>query len=317
MHIKYLFLSAAIVLFLPACDTQTVAQTGIPQPPPVSMERTGYLSSKKLDETSGMQASHAHSGDFFVHNDDGKPRIYVIDQTGKDLGKLAIKPAKNKDWEDITSVPVGAGRWLVAGDIGDNFAKRKHITLYFVEEPQPDQDGNYSGRLQVEHKLQLTYPDGPRDCEAMSYDPLGKQILFLTKRDKPSHIYAVDLQTALEQDEAELEFLGTLTVLRPPTISDRAKWGGRTEWISQPTGFDISPDGTEAAIITYRSLYRYRREADENWLTALQRKPEEVVGPPAKQNEAVTYSTDGNSIFVVTEKQPAPIYRFQFVDDEG
>jgi len=312
MQIRILFLSAAFLLLLSACDIQTDEQAEISPPPPVSMERTGYLSAKKLDETSGMQASYAHGGDLFVHNDDGKPRIYVIDQSGKDLGKLAVKLAKNKDWEDITSVPVGAERWLVAGDIGDNFAKRKHITLYFVEEPQRDEDGSYSGRLDVEHKLELTYPDGPRDCEAMSYDPLGKQILFLTKRDKPSHIYAVDLQTALNEDEAELEFLGTLTVLRPPTISDRAKWGGRTEWISQPTGFDISPDGTEAAIITYRSLYRYRREADEDWLTALQRKPEEVVGPPAKQNEAVTYSTDGNSIFVVTEKQPAPIYRFNF-----
>ena len=44
----------------------------------------------------------------------------------------------------------------------------------------------------------------------------------------------------------------------------------------------------------------------------LQGKPEEVVGPPAVQNEAVAYSIDGRSIYVTTEKLPAPVYRFEF-----
>jgi len=304
----------AVCALLVACDAQIDNSSSNITPPPVLLEKTGSIEAAKLIEASGLQASYSHKGDFFSHNDDGKPEVFVIGENGNDRGKMTLKPGKNKDWEDITSVPVDDGRWLVIGDIGDNGSKRKHITLHFTKEPSPGKHGRYSGRLEREHKVELTYPDGARDCEAMSYDPVSRQILLLTKRDKPARLYAIDLQTALGEKEAELKFLGTITAFRPPTVKDRAKWGGRTEWISQPTGLDISADGTEAVVISYRSLYRFHRQEGEDWITAMQRKPQEVVGPPAPQNEAVAYSVDGKSIFVTTEKLPAPVYRFQFMD---
>lgn len=300
-----------VLMILSSCDKQSVNQAD-ETTAPVSITRTGWLASNKLNEASGMQASFSRDGDFFVHNDEGRPVIYAIDETGADVGLVTIVPAKNKDWEDITSVPVDDGRWLVVGDIGDNWSKRKSIKLYFVEEPQTGKNDRYAGRIDLKHWLSLTYPDGPRDCEAMAYDPVGKQILLLSKRDKPPRLYAVDLETALSQDQAKLKFLGTTSPLRSPTPSNRHQWGGRTDWISQPTGFDISADGFEAVVITYRSLYRYRRQPGEDWLTAMQRKPEEVVGPPAVQNEAIAYSVDGKSIYVTTEKRPAPMHRVVF-----
>ena len=312
MKTKTMLMMAVCCPLLLACDPQTDTRSAQPEPQPVVLKRTGHLDADELDEASGLQASHSYDGDYFTHNDDGKPEIFMIDESGNDLGKMAVERAKNKDWEDITSIPVTDGRWLVAGDIGDNSSNRKYITLYFAKEPSPGANERYSGRLDMEHRLDLTYPDGPRDCEAMSYDPVGKQILLLSKRDHPARLYAVDLETALNEHQAELEFLGTIHRFRPPTQADRFKWKGRTDWISQPTGLDISNDGNEAVIITYRSLYRYHRKEGEDWLTAMQRKPEEVVGPPAPQNEAVAYSIDGKSIFVVTEKHPAPVYRFQF-----
>jgi hypothetical protein len=304
------------IFLLAACDRQAGQESAESEPLPVSMERTGWLASDEIMEASGMQASHARLGDFFIHNDEGEPVLYAIDESGADLGSVTIVPAKNKDWEDITSVPVANGRWIVVGDIGDNQAKRKSVKLYFVEEPITGEHDRYSGRLDLKHTLRLTYPDGPRDCESMAYDPVGDQILFLSKRDKPARLYAVDLETALTEASAQLTFLGNIAKLRPPESNDRFKFGGRTDFISQPTGFDISADGTEAAVITYRSLYRYRRHPDEDWLSALQKKPDEVVGPPAVQNEAISYSADGKAIYVTTEKKPAPIYRFKFTDEE-
>lgn len=316
MHIKSTrHISLIALLLLSACDSRTENQSTETVSLPVSLEQTGWLASNKLNEASGLQASYSRPGDFFVHNDEGKPVIYAVDETGADLGLVTIVPAKNKDWEDITSVPVDGGRWIVAGDIGDNWAKRKSIKLYFAEEPEPGKDDRYAGRLELKHRLDLTYPDGPRDCESMSYDPVGQQILLLSKRDKPPRLYAIDLETALTQQFAELEFLGTTSALRPPTPRDQFHWGGRTDWISQPTGFDISADGKQAVVITYRSLYRYRRQENEDWLTAMQRKPDEVVGPPAVQNEAIAYSVDGKTIYVTTEKRPAPMHRIEFTDD--
>ncbi len=310
-----LYLIPIALLLLASCNSQNGNQSAETGSLPVSIERTGWLVSSSLTEASGLQASYSREGDFFVHNDDGRPDIYAIDATGTDLGMVTIVPARNKDWEDITSVPVDGGRWIVAGDIGDNQARRKFIKLYFAEEPKPGKNDRYAGQLELKHWLLLTYPDGPRDCESMAYDPVGNQILLLSKRDKPPRLYAVDLETALTQESAELEFLGKTSGLRPPTPGDRAHWGGRVDWISQPTGFDISADGSEAVVVTYRSLYRYRRLEGEDWLSALQRKPEEVVGPPTVQNEAVAYSIDGKAIYVTTEKRPAPLYSIEFNGD--
>ncbi len=307
-----LLIPAFALLLLSACDPQAQQKTTPKAPPPVVIERTGYLDADELNEASGLQASFSHAGDFFVHNDDGPTVLYAIDETGNDLGVVSIDPARNKDWEDITSVPVGDGRWLVAGDIGDNFARRKYISLYFAEEPQPDKDGRYDSQQMLKHRLDLTYPDGPRDCESMAYDPVGERILLLSKRDKPARLYAIGLQTALQESQAELTFLGTIHKLRPPSAADKASWGGQLDWISQPTGMDISADGTEAVVITYRSLYRFQRRGDEDWFSAMQRQPTEVVGPPGPQNEAVAYSSDGKSVFVTTEKRPSPVFRFEF-----
>lgn len=315
MHIKKTQGMLFLTLFaLASCDAQTDKQPTETEILPITMERTGWLSADELMEASGMQASHGHEGDFFVHNDEGEPVLYAIDETGADHGSVLIVPAKNKDWEDITSVPVADGRWLVVGDIGDNKAKRKSIKLYFVEEPETGEHDRYSGRLDLKHSVKLRYPDGPRDCESMAYDPVDNQILLLSKRDTPARLYAVDLETALTEGKAELNFLGVIAKLRPPTSRDRFQWGGRTDYISQPTGFDISPDGSQAVVITYRSLYRFRRKPGEDWLTVLQRKPDEYVGPPSIQNEAISYSADGKSIYVTTEKRPAAIFRFEFVD---
>jgi hypothetical protein len=315
MHSKNLLLGACLTLYLlPGCEQERGSDKGADDTSPVTVELTGYLAAGALLEASGLQASHARAGDFFVHNDEGEPDLYAIDERGTHLGQVSIVPAKNRDWEDLAAVPVEGGRWIVAGDIGDNWAKRDSIKLYFADEPRTGASDRYSGFVNLRHWLELTYPDGPRDCESMAYDPVDDRILLLSKRDKPPRLYAIGLEAALTKNQAELEFLGTVHPLRPPTLEDRAQWRGRTDWISQPTGMDISPDGLEAMVLTYRSLYRFRRKQGEDWLSALQRQPDEMIGPPAPQNEAVAYSVDGKSVFVTTEKLPAPVYKVVFND---
>ena len=113
-----------------------------------------------------------------------------------------------------------------------------------------------------------------------------------------------------------MEFLGPMASLRRPTRADREYFGGRTDFISQPTGFDISPDGQEAVVLTYRSVYHFKRNKGEDWVSTLQRQPIEIVGPTAVQNEGITWSVDGQSVFVTTEKIPSPVYRLQFNDEK-
>jgi hypothetical protein len=270
----------------------------------------GKLESKRLDEASGVMTTP--DGTLFLHNDEGT-RLYFADATGRDLGFADIEGTKNRDWEDLTRVPGDEGPLLVIGDIGDNHNRRKRVSLYFVPEPTP---GEHPDELRATHRVRVRYPDGPRDAESMAYDPVSRMILLLSKRDEPPRLYGVPLDLALWQSEVEAEFLAEVPGFRPPTRSDILRSVGRGQWVSQPTGMDISPDGRLAAVITYRSLYVFRRQDGESWPEAMQRPPQEFIGPPGLHDEAVGFSADGRSLIVASEGRPAPFYRLDLPPEQ-
>ena len=296
----------------PGGDTTPTEPAGAGNAPTRALEfrLVGKLESSRLDEASGLQSTA--DGGLFLHNDEGA-RLYFADTTGRDLGFADIDDAKNRDWEDLTRVPGDDGPLLVIGDVGDNHAKRKRVRLYFVPEPPP---GELSGDLRATHRLRVTYPDGPRDVESMTYDPVSGMILLLTKRDEPPRLYGIPLDLALWQHEVEAEFLAEVPGFRPPTKADIMRSIGRGQWVSQPTGMDISPDGRLAAVITYRSLYLFRREDGESWPEAMQRQPTEIVGPPGLHDEAVSFSADGRSVFVASEGRPSPLFRLDLPPEQ-
>jgi len=268
----------------------------------------GKLQSSRLVEASGIQSGA--NGALFLHNDDGT-LLFLADTTGQDVGFRRVAGAKSRDWEDITRVPGPDGPLLVIGDIGDNRQVRKRVSLYFLAEPTPGHDAD---EVQVLHRLRFSYPDGPRDVESMAYDPASSSILLLSKRDQPPRLYSLPLDLALWQHELEAEFLGEVPGFRPPTRADILRNPRRGLWVSQPTGMDISPDGRMATVITYRSLYLFRRDASESWPEAFGKPPQEWVGPPGSHDEAVSFSLDGRAIFVSAEGQPAPLYRLDLSD---
>ena len=263
----------------------------------------GALEHPRLDEASGLQAGE--NGVFFTHNDQGNA-VYVIDGKGRHLGRFRLDGAKNRDWEDLARVPGPDGSLLVVADVGDNMGRRKDVDLYFIHEPG---EKDYEEEQAVLHRLQLSYPDGPRDVESVAYDPVDGDILLLSKRNTPPHLYRIPLESALTEKKVEAEFLAEVPVFRPPTKYDIVSNPTRGMWVSQPTGMDISPDGRLAAVITYRSLYLFRREEGSSWADAFQRQPEEFVGPPGLHDEAVAFSPDGKSVYVTTERRPAPVYK--------
>ena len=294
-------LPVLIFFFLAGCEPANPPEAGNSSAPRFKM--VGKLESKKLDEASGIQAGS--DGVFYLHNDDGA-HLFAIDATGAHLGRMKVENAKNRDWEDITRVIGEDGPLLVIGDIGDNHNGRKKVRLYFVREPAK---GNYKKKLKPVHRLDVRFEDGPRDVESMAYDVAGDMILFLTKRDRPPRLYAIPLDLALLKDELEADFLAEVPGFRPPTRSDILESPKRGLWVSQPTGMDISADGRKAAVLTYRSLYVFERGPDETWAQAFQRQPTEYPGPPGLHDEAVGFSHDQKSIYVTTERRPAPLYR--------
>jgi len=284
----------------PAANGSAAAE---PARPALEFQLAGKLESPRLDEASGVQI--AADGVMYLHNDEGE-RLFYADGGGRDLGFAHVEDARNRDWEDITRVPGATGPMLVIGDIGDNDGRRKRVSLYFVPEPPP---GQHPETLRATHRVRVQYPDGPRDAESMAYDPAGDRILVLTKRDHPPRLYGIQLDLALWQHEVDAEFLGEVPGFRPPTRMDLVRSIRRGQWVSQPTGMDISPDGRLAAVITYRSLYLFRRNDTESWPEAMQRAPQEIIGPPGLHDEGVAFTPDGRSVIVVSEGRPAPIFR--------
>jgi hypothetical protein len=263
----------------------------------------GSLENPRIDEASGLQAG---VGDvFYLHNDERRD-VFVIDRSGRNLGSFKLDGAKNRDWEDMTRVPNGDGHWLVIADTGDNAARYEQGRLYFFEEPD---DGSYGQDRKPVHVLEVHYEDGPHDIEAVAYDPHGESILFLTKRDHPPRLYGIPLADALRADRADAHYLGEVPGFRPPDRMDFLRNPRRGAWVSQPTGMDISPDGRTAAVITYRSLYLFHRTDGQSWPEAFQNPPLEIYGPPGTHDEAVSFSLDGRSVYVTTERRPAPLHR--------
>jgi hypothetical protein len=308
-RVSLLILAILKLPLLAGCDTQMASSATI--------RISGSIANPDLDEASGMAPSHYHEGLYFLHNDDGEPRLYATNRTGADLGTFTIEGAHNRDWEDLTAVPSDAGPLLVVADTGDNFAQHEQVWLYFAVEPQLPAGERYAGSVALHHAIELTYPDGPRDCESVAWDPSSDRIYFLSKRDNPSRIYSISRAQALAEGGAVLRFDGTVHLFRAPTARDIRNFGRRDgPWVSQPTGLDFDRGGRLAAVISYRSLYLFERGADETWPQAFQRKPLEFEGPPSKKEEAVAFDVDGVQIAITTEGTPAPLYHFRMNETE-
>ena len=135
-----------LLIFILLAGCEPASQPESTGEPGVRFKMVGKLEAEKLDEASGIVAGN--DGVFFLHNDDGN-HIFAIDASGRDLGRMTIKGAKNKDWEDITRVIGEEGPILVIGDTGDKHGSRKKVTLYFVKEPS---------REDFQDKLFLVFP---------------------------------------------------------------------------------------------------------------------------------------------------------------
>lgn len=299
-------LAALALAGLVACHTEA------PSDWTAEFENTGFAADPGLDEASGLVASRSAPGHLFAINDSlNDPELFVLDRRGVALGRMAVNGAANRDWEALAHAEGPDGPLLVIADIGDNEAVHPHVSLYFLDEPEPGADGEYPGTLPLRHVLRLQYPDGPRDAEALAWDPLANELLVISKRDRPQRLYTVSLQQALSSSDLEWEARGTLPPLPAPSGSERASSAELGRWVAQPTGLDISDEPAWAAVITYRGLYLYRRENGESWLTALQRAPLEFRAPGVMKLESVALIPGTTDVMALPEGQPAPLIRYR------
>jgi hypothetical protein len=260
---------------------------------PDNVAYMGDLSNRHLNEVSGLAASRLSKNLLWVLNDSGDgPRIYAIDSTGIDIGRVTINGATNFDWEDMASFQVENTAYLLIADIGDNQRIRPACTLYIIEEPVLSKM-KFSNPVSADPVcvIRFTYEDGPKDGESVAVDAANKRIYLLTKRQRPPIFYELPL---------DLQTQTSVQVARPVIeIAD----------LQKPTSMDLSPNGFSLAVLTYKDAFLFRRNSGEQWPIALSRKPQKVIFPALAQQEAICFSHDGKAIFVTSEQRPSPVLR--------
>ncbi len=253
----------------------------------------------RLNELSGIAPSRLHSSVLYVHNDSGdSSRLFAIDTGGRVLSTCYFKGDPKlgslgvKDCEDmcISSGP-GGGSYIYMGDIGDNDAVRKGITVYRMKEP--GSLGAAKQQLDAD-PLYLRYPDKAHDAETLMADTVDRLLYVVTKREDSVSVYTAPLLYK-SGDNVTLTFRTKLYF----------EGGGQMKWI---TAGDISIRGDKVLLKSYTKVYYWHRnKGDAVWQT-MQRKPKELPYVIEPQGEAVCFSSTGAGYYTVSEGLNPTLY---------
>jgi hypothetical protein len=272
---------------------------------------TARLNDPNVAEISGIAPSRRDDDLLWAINDSGNgAEIYALSSGGQLRGRVIVDGARNIDWEDIAPFERDGIAYLLIADSGDNGGSRRLIDLYVVREPElPASGGDL--HVPVEYRLRVRWPDGPRDCEAVTVDAIANEVLLLSKRRVPAQLFRVSLAPPTRGNRVRLaRQIAVLPHIPQPEPEDAKRWPQMVRYISQITGVALSPDSMALAVLSYRDAYLFRRTPGEAWNVALQRLPQRLDMPPLVQAEAIGFARTGGTVWISTEKLPAPIVRF-------
>lgn len=237
--------------------------------------------SKRLEEASGLVASMSNPGFYWTHNDGGNPaEVFLIDQKAKIKLVCKFKHIQNRDWEDIA---LGAGpeegkTYIYVGDIGDNKAQYPVKIIYrFVEPVFSDEKEIVISDYDT---LFVKLPDGVRDSEALTIDPVSKDLFLFSKREDSVRLYQMTYPFL-----ADTILLARVAILPFHNIN----------------AVDISVDGKEVLAKDYDHIYYWKKEGVESIGELLQKPPIELPYDKGPQDEAIAWERDASGFLTLGE----------------
>ena len=271
-------------LVLGACATATVT---LPNRAEVVRPPTPFAH-PDLVESSGVVVSLRHPGVLWTHNDSGnEPLLFATDTLGRDLGDTMVLGAANRDWEDLAIGPCGSTICLYVGDTGDNREVRPSVTLYRVREPDLG-----SASTERAQKLELRYPDGPHDAEAMYVDARGDLYLITKGRSRGVLLFRVRRE-AWDGETTVAEALGSLPLDPKGTV------------FNMVTGADIDSDDSLVVLRTYREIYIFSRAPDGTMASTIPVKVCDITGLES-QGEGIAWLDNARLILTSEEGNLGP-----------
>jgi hypothetical protein len=246
-------------------------------------KRLKQLTSKKMDEVSGIAASANNKGLMWAQNDSGnRPEIFLVDEKLSIRLTCKLEGAKNRDWEDIAVGPgPEAGKnYVYVADIGDN--NSNHSLKYIYRFPEPIA-GEEAQEVTIHEFDTIIFQleDGKKDSEAIVVDPKTKDLYVISKREKPVYLYQLKFPYAPGD---------TLTAKKITSLP-----------FTQIVSAAISSDGREVLLKNYDNVY-YWKTKGKPLGEVLTQKPQILEYTPEPQGEAITFKRDGTGFYTLSEK---------------
>lgn len=246
-------------------------------------------------EASGLAESRRSPGTFYTHDDSGgDPFVFVLASDGTVIATQPLVGVENRDWEDIAIGPGPRGGRIYVAETGDNLAQHDSVFIYRI--PEPELKGSEPGSTLAEVEpevLELTYPDGARDAEALIVDPAGGDIFLVTKREDRSRIYRARNPRFDTGRPLALEFVGDLP-------------------FNDVVAGDACPDGKTVLLKTYLEVRAFsaRGGGVTRALTGPSSPRLYRLDPRYPQDEALAASPDCSGYTVLPEGVEPPLVRY-------
>ncbi|MEO7996082.1 MAG: hypothetical protein ABI852_01490 [Gemmatimonadaceae bacterium] len=265
-----------------------------------------------LVESSAAVISPALPDVVFTINDSGNdPVLFAMDTSGNLRGRWKIDGASNKDWEAASRGPctsvapatTATAYCLFIGDVGDNGAVRKVVTLYQLAEPLLS-DGKTAGSIAAT-RLSFRYPDFPHDVEAM-YVGADRTTYLITKRPlkdgsgalRRSLVFAIPASAWLQRDTVVATLVDSLAIVP-----------GSSAWRSI-TDASLSSDSRLLAVRTYGQVYVFATDSlTGRVLNAIPPTICNIEGVETKRGEGVTWTGNNTQLLLTNEGRNAPMHR--------
>jgi hypothetical protein len=284
----------------------TTAPSSSPPPPTTCPAWSGPTVTGRLDpalsETSGLAASRVTSGRIWANNDSGDANhLYLVDPSGRLLTTATLRGAGAFDWEDVAIGPGPAGDdrpWVWVADTGDNFTIRPVVSLYRFAEPNLGAAPPATIVIEVE-RIDVTYPDGAHDVEALMVDPVSGDAFLVAKgveRDGKVPVFRV----AADQ----------MAHGRTVAATEAARVVGETDGGNGPTAADISSDGTLVLISNGDEGFLWLRDPTLPVAAVLGASPLAPCRAPIEGGEAATFGAAVRNLWTVREGEGARLRRF-------
>ena len=238
------------------------------------------IQSAAITEASGLAISPANPELVWIINDSGSPpELHLTGVDGTDRGRVILKNVKNTDWEDLASFSLDGKSYLLVADTGDNASKRESCQLHILREPAlPAAGRSLNVTVSPAWQIQFRYEGGPRDCESVAADAKAGKIILVSKRTDPPEVYELPLRPGGKPI--------IHTARRIGRTSAKSPMESLIPFRNQPTGLDITADGSLAAIVTYYGVFLFPRQPRETWAEAFAKPPVALPSPSRPTSSA-------------------------------